>query len=404
MITTVRSGLDVAVLDGFSELSGMRVGIVANQASVGSQLMHIVDLVLQSGSCEVVRLFAPEHGFRGALQDMAAVDHVTDPITGLPVVSLYGSSEKSLYPHRETLEDLDALLFDLPDIGTRYYTFAQTLAYVLSACGPLGVKVIVLDRPNPLNGLAFEGSLLTPHCRSFCGLLPVPNRHGLTIGELAYMTQRGFGEDEWALPPVDCNLQVIKAQGWKREQYFDDTFLPWVYPSPNMPTIDTALVYPGTCLFEATNISEGRGTTRPFELIGAPFIDSINWITAISLEEVELCGAVLRPTAFIPQFNKWAGKSCHGVQIHVLDRSRFKPVRWGLAMLKALARLYPEDFAWRDQAYEFVDSIPAIDLLYGSAAFRKSTEIHSSLAPVIDDLNAFEIWYSDARKGYLLYD
>lgn len=400
--TTVRTGFDVLKTMNFSALNGAKVGILANAASVDSSLRHLVDLLFESRVCSIVRIFAPEHGFRGALQDMVEVETIRDPVTGVPVISLYGNSERSLYPSRELLDDLDVLVVDLPDIGTRYYTFAQTLGYAMSVCRDARVKVIVLDRPNPVGGEQVEGVGLAARCRSFCGYAPVANRHGLTLGELAQIMNDGFGEGDCAIPSINCDLIIVPVEGWERRQYFDQTGLPWVMPSPNMPSLETALVYPGTCLFEATNMSEGRGTTRPFELVGAPFIDGPAWAKQ-TMEETELEGAALRPVDFIPQFGKWHHKACHGVQIHVTDREKFKPFRWGLALINAAARHYPTEFAWRDQPYEFVANVPAIDLLFGNHEFRKAIDTRTPLAKIIAQLVDFEKNYAEARKSFLLY-
>ncbi len=398
----VRSGLDSLASSGFAELRGKRLGVLVNQASVDSQFRHLVDLLCENG-CTPVRIFVPEHGLRGALQDMVSVDHSTDPKTKLPVVSLYGNSAASLRPKAEQIQDLEIVVCDMSDIGSRYYTFAQTLAYLMEVAGKCGVKVMVLDRPNPIGGLQLEGGPVTRDCRSFCGLYSVANRHGLTLGELGTLMQRGFGRGDDALPGISCDLSVVKVEGWSREMYFGDTGLPWVAPSPNMPTPDTALVYPGTCLFEGTNISEGRGTTRPFELLGAPFIDGGAWAEAAYEQGITLEGVALRPVSFIPQFHKWQQKSCSGVQVHVTDRKKFRPLRVSLALIGAVAKLYPKEFSWRREAYEFVENVSAIDLLFGSAEFRRAVETKSSLQKIETLLVEYEDWYRQARQSFLLY-
>jgi len=399
----VRTGLDVLAAEGFARLTGHRIGVLANAASVSTSLEHLVDLLAARKDCRLVRIFAPEHGFRGAAQDMVSVDSTADPKTGLPVISLYGSTFESLAPREEPFQGIDLLLVDLPDIGTRYYTFAQSMALCMQVAARCDVKVMVLDRPNPINGNEIEGAPLLKKCRSFCGLLPAANRHGLTLGELAFAYQSGLGRGEDAWPPIGCRLEVVKCENWKRRMYFNETGLPWVQPSPNMPTLDTALVYPGSCLFETTNLSEGRGTTRPFETLGAPFVDSQAWIEAVQRESLELAGASLRPVSFIPQFHKWQGQSCQGVQIHVIDRKAFKPLRWGLALLAAARRLYPDRFQWRENAYEFVSDVPAVDLLYGNPLFRETLEKGDDLSAVGLQLAAFEKAYRRARAKFLLY-
>ena len=403
----VQTGLDVLENAGFAALGDAHIGIIANQASVNSRLEHLVDVVRKRSRAKLVRLFAPEHGFGGALQDMAEVDTGLDPKSNLQIVSLYGKTEESLAPTKEQLEDIDILLVDLPDIGTRYYTFAQTLAFSMQMAAQTNTSVIVLDRPNPIGGTQFEGAELRKDCRSFCGYAPVANRHGLTLGELANLMRDGFGDRDNGVPPIECELDVIPVGGWSRSMYFQETGLPWVYPSPNMPTVDTAIVYPGTCLFEATNLSEGRGTTRPFELLGAPFIDGQTWAEetlkmAID-KEIGLGGAVLRPVQFQPQFQKWAGKVCGGLQLHVVDRRTFKPFRWGLALILAAAKLYPDEFAWRKDAYEFVKEVPAIDLLFGSPLFRKLVDTEGELGEIIGEIEQFENFFGERREAYLLY-
>lgn len=399
----VRSGLDVLVSENFSRLRGKRLGFVGNQGSVDRQFRHAVDLLYSTSGISLVRLFAPEHGFRGALQDMEHIGHCIDPLTQLPVISLYGATPESLAPTKEALGDIDVLIFDLQDIGTRYYTFAQTLGLVMQVAKDCGVQVMVLDRPNPLGGVAAEGSGLLKSCRSFCGYAPVPNRHGLTIGELAQIMNNGFGAGENAIPAIACDLEIVGMQGWKRNQYFDQTGLPWVLPSPNMPTLDTAIVYPGMCLFEATNISEGRGTTRPFEFIGAPFIKPQEWIALIKSLAPELTGFVLRENSFVPGFQKFKGEICHGVQVHVLDRADFQSYRLALAMIRALAELYPKQFAWRTQAYEFISNVPAIDLLFGSSLFRTTVEEKVPLGELFAQLESNEKGFLEGRTPFLQY-
>lgn len=399
----VKTGLDVLVEQGFAPLAGARVGVVAHAASVDCKLRHVVDLLHGRKEFSLVRIFAPEHGFRGAAQDMVSVEDAYDARTNLPVVSLYGNSFESLIPKIGSLDDLDILVVDLQDVGSRYYTYTQTLALCMEACGKCGVKVIVLDRPNPINGIDIEGALLTAGCRSFCGMHPVANRHGLTMGEFARLILAGFGEGENRTPGISCQLQVIELQGWKRKMYFGDTGLPWIFPSPNMPTVETALVYPGACLFEATNLSEGRGTTKPFELIGGPYVDGTLWAEETLLTGLSLPGTGLRPVGFLPQFQKWQQKVCSGVQIHITDRSTFKPFRLGLALIATAARLFPE-FSWRRQSYEFIDNVPAIDLLYGNLNFRKAVETKAPLSSLLPELERFEAWYTEARKEFLIYN
>lgn len=403
MKTPVMTGADVLSAEDFSRLHGKRVGILGNAAAVDRNLRHIVDLLASNSRLTAKKIFAPEHGFRGAAQDMIAVGTMADSRTKLPIVSLYGNTPESLAPKREDLSDLDALVVDLPDIGTRYYTYAQTMSLAMKAAGESGVKVYVLDRPNPLGGISIEGAPLLKSCRSFCGFTPVANRHGLTLGELALIYQRGFGDGEDRYPAIPCELEIVRLSGWNRTAYFDQTGLPWVIPSPNIPALESALVYPGACLFECTNISEGRGTTLPFALLGAPFIDGFAWAEETVRSVFDLRGAILRPVWFTPQFHKWKGEYCGGVQIHVTDRESFQPFRWSLALIAALRRLYPEQFRWRRDPYEFVKDVPAIDLLYGNPVFREAVDGSGDLAPVAADLEKFEQHFSSERQEFLLY-
>jgi uncharacterized protein YbbC (DUF1343 family) len=304
---------------------------------------------------QAVRLFAPEHGIRGEAQDMEAVAETVDLSSGLPVQSLYGSDEGSLRPPDESLDGIDAVVCDLQDVGSRYYTFVYTVSHVMEAARDAGVPVVVLDRPAPLDGRTLEGPVLDPSCASFVGRYPIPVRHGMTVCELATMFNDRFG--------IGCDLRVVPMSGWRRSMDFDDTGLPWVPPSPNMPTPGTAYVYPGGCLVEGTNLSEGRGTTRPFEWIGAPWIDGP--ALAEALRAAGLPGVAFAECRFRPTFQKHAGVGCAGVFVHVDDRRAFRPFATYLVLLQACRANDPERFAWRATPYEFVTDRPAIDLLLG---------------------------------------
>lgn len=385
----MQTGLDVLQSAGFAPLRGRRVGVLAHAPSVNHDLVHIADLLIESGMDLRVRM-GPEHGMGGGVQDMEPVDDQRD--SGVPVVSLYGQSEENLRPPRDVLDDIDVLVADLQDVGSRYYTYAATLRYCMEDCARAGVNVMVLDRPNPINGVSMEGPLLDDGLRSFVGAYPVPVRHGLTIGELAVMAK---------LEGVDTDVQVIKMDGWRRQMWYDQTGLPWVMPSPNMPTLDTATVYPGACLLEATNLSEGRGTARPFELLGAPWLGAK--ALCLELSQSPLRGARFRPLVFRPTFHKHLGEDCHGVQIHVTDRSVFSPFFAGLVFLQAARRQHPEKFAWRSDPYEFVSDHPAVDLLAGTGAVREAIETCADVADLQrawqKDLNDF----AGERRRYLLY-
>ncbi|MCC6219805.1 MAG: DUF1343 domain-containing protein [Deltaproteobacteria bacterium] len=402
-LASVRTGLDEMALSNFEKLKSARLGVIASTASVDFRLRHIVDLMKNSANCNVVRLFAPEHGVRGVYQAMEEVSTSVDLHTGIPVVSLYGSSEGSLTPKPETFEDLDVVVVDMQDIGSRYYTYAQTLCFAMRTAQKTGTKILVLDRPNPINGEDVEGSPLCSECKSFCGQYPVANRHGMTIGELAMLMHKGFCYGDNAVAPIPCELEIVCLENWSRRLYADEINWRWVQPSPNIPSVHSAVVYPGACLFEATNISEGRGTTQPFELLGAPFIDGRAWAEETLKSELQLEGAILRPVSFMPQFDKYKGKICDGIQIHVVDRERFKPFRWALALIATAARMYPDKFIWRQGAYEFIEDVQAIDLLFGSNEFRKCVERKTSLAKLLNAIAEFEAWFRNARQEFLLY-
>lgn len=383
----VETGLDVLLRERLPLLRGRRVGVLCHPASVDSRLRHIVD-ALRAASVEIARLFGPEHGIRGEAQDMIGVDSERDFRTGIPVVSLYGDRFESLSPKPETLAGLDVLVVDLQDVGSRYYTFIWTMALSLKAAAAAGVAVLVLDRPNPIGGDLVEGGYIGQGFESFVGLGSIPVRHGLTIGEVSRLVRSGipWGGDRFA-EPIDCELEVVPMRGWRRTDHFDATGLPWVLPSPNMPTPETALVYPGLCLLEGTNVSEGRGTTRPFEIFGAPFVDGYR--LAEILAQDRLPGVAFRPLSFRPTFHKFAGQVCGGVQVHVANRADFRPYLTGVAILRALGHLAKDAFAWRTEKYEFVSDRPAVDLLTGGEQIRAGVEAGASL----DELRA--TWQED---------
>jgi uncharacterized protein YbbC (DUF1343 family) len=374
------------------KLKGKKIGILCHTASVNSKLVHLINLLAPHPS-PLTRLFSPEHGLWGIAQDMESVTEEKEPKTGLPIHSLYGPTSESLKPRKEWLKGLDAIVCDLQDVGSRYYTFVYTISLMMQAYKEVGIPIYVLDRPNPINGTDVEGGVIQKGFESFVGFYPIANRHGMTMGELVWMFNEAF--EIWA------DLTVVKMKGWKRKQYFDETKLPWVLPSPNMPTPETALVYPGMCLIEATEISEGRGTTRPFEICGAPYINPNRLVERQN--EFRLPGVVFRPLYFKPTFQKFAGEVCGGIQIHVIDRKRFKPYLTGLAVLKAIHDLYPNDFRWRKKPYEFVSEISAIDLLTGSAQFRKSLEAGKPWKEIKENYEEGKSLFLKLRKEFLLY-
>jgi uncharacterized protein YbbC (DUF1343 family) len=334
---------------------------------------------------------------------MVSVEGERDGRTGIAVTSLYGQSLESLQPTREALADTDLLLVDLQDIGSRYYTFIWTMALSMQAATGAGVAVVVLDRPNPIGGTAVEGGEVQKGYESFVGLASLPVRHGLTIGEVARLVRAGI---PWGGPrfaaPLDLDLTVVSMRGWRRHDSFEATGLSWVLPSPNMPTVDTAFVYPGLCLIEGTNVSEGRGTTRPFEIIGAPFIDGFR--LAERLAGHQLPGVHFRPLWFRPTFHKFAGQVCGGIQVHVTDRAVFQPYRCGIAILRELREVGGEAFRWRREPYEFVSDRLAIDLLTGSDAIRTGIERDLSLAELEATWSLAQRRFAERRQPHLLYE
>ena len=334
---------------------GARIGALLHPASVSAKLKHASEILERADEKQwrLRALFGPQHGYLGQTQDnMIEWQGYTHPRLGIPVHSLYGEHRE---PTSAMLENLDVLLIDLQDIGARYYTFIWTMFLCLRACEKNGLPVVVLDRPNPINGMVTEGPTLDPAYRSFVGLHPLPVRHGKTIGELAQL----FRDEVFPR----CSLTVLPMKGWKREMWFDETGLPWVMPSPNMPTLETATVFPGMCLLEGTNISEGRGTTRPFELFGAPFVDAD--IFARELKQLRLPGAHFRAAWFQPAFQKSAGAMCGGAQLHVTDRDRFMPYRTGLEIIRTIRRMYGEFFEWKPPPYEYEFERLPIEILLG---------------------------------------
>lgn len=388
----VRTGLDRLVAEGFARLRGQRVGMVVHPASRDARLKRGWCLAHASALADVRALFGPQHGFLGQTQDnMIEWEGSTDRTTGLPVHSLYGAVRK---PTAAMLEDLDTLVVDLQDVGARYYTFIWTLYLCLEACAEQGKRAVVLDRPNPLGGELLEGPVLDPAYASFVGLAPIPVRHGLTSGELALLFQRWQG---W-----DLDLEVVWMEGWRRSMDFEATGLPWVLPSPNMPTPETAFVYPGGCLLEGTNVSEGRGTTRPFEIFGAPWIDPDTLVGL--LRDWGLPGVVWRPLVFEPTFHKFAGQPCGGVQVHVSDRRAFRPVLTYTAAIAAMRELWPGRFAWREPPYEYETVKLPIDILAGGTQWRRLLEAGQrppALSAVWDQqCEAF----AEATVGFRHYD
>jgi molybdopterin-guanine dinucleotide biosynthesis protein MobB len=393
--TPVLSGLDV-LLEDPSPLRGRRLGLVANPASVSSGFVPTAQALLGAG-LDVRVLFGPEHGLTGAVQDMLAVSDGDTPSGRIPVVSLYGERFEDLAPRPEHLEGLEAVVCDLPDVGSRYYTFIWTTALVMKACAATGIPVFVLDRPNPLGGLAVEGNLPEERLLSFVGLWPVPPRHGMTPGEIArYVNAEfAFGCDLTVVP-----MKVAGGRGTAPRGRVGETPA-WVLPSPNMPSRETALVYPGMCLLEGTNLSEARGTTRPFEIVGAPWLDAER--AADRANALGLPGVVFRPHVFRPTFHKFAGQDCGGVQLHVTDEGTFHPYETGLRLVKLLRDLDPGRFRWRTETYEYRSDVPAIDLLAGTPRYRELVDAGESLDSWIATFPADVARFAPARQKSLLY-
>ncbi len=385
----VKTGLDILKNEAFHRLKGLRIALLAHPASVDSELNTSLDLLIEHGLRPEI-LLGPEHGYYAVGQDMESMNHETEAKHGIPIKSLYGSNKSSLEPSHDVFRDIDVLLCDLQDIGARYYTYANTIALAMKVLAELGKHCVVIDRPNPLNASRVEGNLVDPALRSFGGQYSLANRHGMTMGELAL-----FYND---VHPKACSLDIVWMQNYKRSQYFDETGLPWIFPSPNMPTVDTAIVYPGLCLLEATNLSEGRGTTKPFEVFGAPYIKYPHQFCE-QLNSLGLNGVTFRPIFFKPQFQKHAKRLCGGAQIHVNDRAAFNSLATGLGIL--LVASQEPDFSWRTETYEFESKHLAIDLLLGDLSIRKAIESNSSLNDVIKLMHPQRTKFLSTRQRYL---
>ncbi|MGV2942082.1 exo-beta-N-acetylmuramidase NamZ domain-containing protein [Mesobacillus sp. LC4] len=368
-------------------IEGKRVGLITNPTGVNQNLNSVVDLLFNDPDVELTALYGPEHGVRGSAQAGAYVEYYIDEKTQLPVYSLYGKTKK---PTPDMLENVDVLLFDIQDVGTRFYTYIYTMAYAMEAAKENDIPFIVLDRPNPLDGVKVEGPVLESEYKSFVGNYEIPLRHGMTVGELAMLFNEEFN--------IGADLTVVEMDRWNRTMNYDETPLEFVMPSPNMPTLDTAFVYPGAALIEGTNVSEGRGTTKPFELIGAPFINSDD--LSAKLNSLNLPGVKFRAASFTPTFSKHAGKLSHGVQIHITDYDSFEPIVTGLHIVKTIHDMYPEDFQFRAEDSR---GISFFDLLTGNGWIREEIEAGTSVEEIQamwqDELKEFK----QVREKYLLY-
>jgi len=382
-------GIEILLDERIDLVRGKRVGLVTNPTGVDRGLHSAVDLLARHPQVELVALFGPEHGVRGDAQAGEHVGSSRDRATGLPVHSLYGEHRE---PTPAMLEGIEVLVFDIQDVGTRFYTYPYTLAGVLRAARRAGIPVVVPDRPNPVGGTQVEGPVLEPEYASFVGLFPIPVRHGMTLGELARLFNEEFA--------IGAELHVVPVRGWTRARAEPGQALAWVMPSPNMPTPDTALVYPGTALFEGTNVSEGRGTTRPFETVGAPFVDAD--ALAARMNALELPGVRFRPVRFTPTFSKHAGELCGGVQLHVIDRDAFLPVRTGLALVKAIHDLYPERFRFLEGDAQN-QGRPFFDLLAGNGWIRQAILAGEPLEAIEARWQPGLRHFEELRRPYLIY-
>lgn len=378
-------GLDLFLDTYYKKFDGKKIGLITNMTGVNAKLQPTIDLLYNHPGIQLTTLFAPEHGIRGDEKEGAQIDSSVDPYTGLPVISLYGENRK---PSEDMLENVDVLIFDLQDLGSRYYTYIYTMAYAMEACEKYNKEFVVLDRPNPINGLIVEGNLVEADVRSFVGLLPIPNRHGMTVGELAQLFQGEYG--------YRCQLTVVPMKGWQRDTYYDETNLFWIPPSPNASSVDMSVLYTGTCLLEGTNLSEGRGTVKPFEYVGAPFINGYE--LAQIFNEAKLPGVIARPVSFIPTYQKYNGEICSGIQIHITNRNEVQSLKTGIKLIEIIQRMYPNDFEFKrneNGKYFF-------DLIAGTKKLKdmiKRGESNIFLKECEDETKEF----IDLRKKYLLY-
>jgi uncharacterized protein YbbC (DUF1343 family) len=387
----MKIGLETLFDQHLDLLKDQRVGLIVNPASINQNFEHAADIFHQCPNINLTTLFGPQHGIRGETQDnMIEWEGFVDRRTGITVYSLYGETR---IPTEEMLKDVDVLVFDIQDVGTRVYTFIYTMAHAMQACAKYGKRMVVLDRPNPIGGQLVEGNILESEFASFVGLFPIAMRHGMTVAELAKMFNEAFA--------INCNLDVVPMSGWKRSMWWDQTELPWILPSPNMPTLDTAMVYPGMVIFEGTMVSEGRGTTRPFELIGAPYIDAYQLTQ--ELNNLNLPGVYFRPNYYQPTFHKHVGQLCGGLQLHVRNRETYKSVITAVAILSTIYHLYPDKFQWKQPPYEYVHDKLPIDVIFGSDKVRKQIEANISLEEIEQSWQEGVSEFTELRKKYLLY-
>ncbi len=387
---TVLTGADILVSEKLDLIKGKKIGLVVNHSSLLSNGKHLVDALYENKEIKIVALFGPEHGFRG--DTTGEIDNTVDKKTGIPVFSLYGKTYK---PTNEMLQGIEVLIFDIQDVGARFYTYISTLGHVMEAAAENNINVIVLDRPNPITGLYIDGPITDESFKSFVAYAPIPISHGLTVGELANM----YNEKEWLNNKIKANLTVIKMKGWKRNLWYDETNLMWIKPSPNMPTINTAIVYPGTCLFEGTNVSEGRGTEKPFEYIGATWMNSKKIIS--ELKKIKLQGVSFEANQFTPQWYsynskppKYHNEKCNGIFVKVNNRNRFESVKTGIALIWAIKKNHPENFQWKEKTF---------DNLMGNNKIRKMIDEGKTPTEIFEtwreELNQFK----EMVRSFFLY-
>ena len=387
----IKLGLERLLGDRVAVLKDARAALVCNQASVDHSFRHAADLLFDHPAINLTTLFGPQHGIRGDVQDnMIETGHARDRRTGLPVYSLYSETRE---PTDEMLNDVDVIVVDLQGVGCRIYTFAYTMANCMRVAARLGKKVIVCDRPNPIGGEKVAGNVTEAGHESFVGQYLLPTRHGMTMGELARLFNGHFG--------IGCELEVVELAGWSRNLWYGDTDGPWVLPSPNIPTPNSCKVFPGTVHLEGTQMSEGRGTTRPFELVGAPYIQADQY--ADELTRLNLPGVLFRASVFMPTFQKHGGKACGGVQIHVTDRNDFEPVQTGVAIVKTAYDMYPNDFRWKDPPYEYEYTRNPFDVISGTTKLREQIERGDSLDAIIESWQPRLDEFRAVRERYLLY-
>ena len=387
----IKLGLERLLTEKIDLLRGAQVGLVCNQASVDHNFRHAADLFHEHPDINLTALFGPQHGIRGDVQDnMIETAHAKDRKTGIRIYSLYSETRE---PTEEMLRDVDVIVVDLQDVGTRIYTFMYTMANCMRAAKKFGKKVIACDRPNPIGGTQIEGVVLDPEFASFVGQFPIATRHGMTMCELGRLFNDEFG--------IGCDFETVTMEGWSREFWYDETDGPWVLPSPNMPTVDSASVFPGSVHLEGTQISEGRGTTRPFELVGAPYIDADKF--ADELAKLNLSGVTFRSCVFLPTFQKHAGKACGGVQIHVTDRATFEPAFTGIAIVKQAFDMYRDDFRWKDPPYEYEYDRNPFDVITGTSKVREAFERGDSLHQIKESWQSPLAEFARVRERFLLY-